>query len=144
MSYQRMQQNEKPLEGEVSRLLSEAEQTDTAEDKRYGRTSRGEQLLAELGRPGAGRECPEGRRAFGAGSPTDPAGARSITDSESRIIKGPDGFVTGLQETDCDRARVAANRRPSGDAANQRQETTAAHDRHSQTTMWPKDTCRVD
>jgi hypothetical protein len=41
---------EQRLREEVKRLLSEAEQTDRDEDKHYGRSRRGDELSAELGR----------------------------------------------------------------------------------------------
>ncbi len=50
MSYDRMCEKEKQLEGEVARLLREAEQTDAAEDERYGKGVRGDELPAELAR----------------------------------------------------------------------------------------------
>ena len=50
MSYERMLREEQRLREEVKRLLGEAEQTDAEEDKRYGRTRRGDELPAELGR----------------------------------------------------------------------------------------------
>lgn len=48
MSYRRMQDEEKRLKEEAQRLLAEAEQTDKEEDKRYGRSGRGDELPAEL------------------------------------------------------------------------------------------------
>src|SRR6516165_10269494 len=50
MSYRRMEEEEKRLKEEARRLLSAGEQTDKEEDKRYGRTHRGDELPAELGR----------------------------------------------------------------------------------------------
>jgi transposase len=123
MSYERMLREEQRLREEVKQLLAEAEQTDKDEDKRYGRNRRGEELPAELGRreerlkriaeakkaldararaeaeqkdqnsdkngrPGAGSK--RGRRA--AAQPK-PKAQHNFTDPESRIMKGPDGFV---------------------------------------------------
>jgi transposase len=123
MSYERMLREEQRLREEVKQLLAEAEQTDTDEDKRYGRNRRGDELPAELGRreerlkriaeakkaldararaeaeekdqnsdkngrPGAGSK--RGRRA--AAQPK-PKAQHNFTDPESRIMKGPDGFV---------------------------------------------------
>jgi transposase len=48
MSYGRMEKSVVELEGEVKRLLTEAEGTDTAEDNRYGRGRRDEVLPEEL------------------------------------------------------------------------------------------------
>lgn len=123
MSYERMLREEQRLREEVKQLLAEAEQTDKDEDKRYGRNRRGDALPAELGRreerlkriaeakkaldararaeaeqkdqnsdkngrPGAGSK--RGRRA--AAQPK-PKAQHNFTDPESRIMKGPDGFV---------------------------------------------------
>ena len=121
MSYRRMAEEEKRLREEARRLLAEAEQTDKDEDKRYGRASRGDELPAELTRrqerlariaaakraleeraraeaeekqkadkngPGSGRTT-GGRPA----SPPAPTAQHNFTDPESRIMKGPDGFV---------------------------------------------------
>jgi transposase len=123
MSYERMLREEQRLREEVKQLLAEAEQTDKDEDKRYGRNRRGDELPAELGRreerlkriaeakkaldararaeaeqkdqnsdkngrPGAGSK--RGRRA--AAQPK-PKAQHNFTDPESRIMKGPDGFV---------------------------------------------------
>jgi transposase len=48
MSYGRMQKSVTELEEEVKRLLSEAEKTDEAEDQRYGKGQRGDELPKEL------------------------------------------------------------------------------------------------
>jgi transposase len=123
MSYERMLREEQRLREEVKQLLAEAEQTDKDEDKRYGRNRRGDELPVELGRreerlkriaeakkaldararaeaeqkdqnsdkngrPGAGSR--RGRRA--AAQPK-PKAQHNFTDPESRIMKGPDGFV---------------------------------------------------
>jgi hypothetical protein len=45
-----MPEEEKRLRQEARRLLAEAKQIDTDEDKRYGRSSRGDELPAELAR----------------------------------------------------------------------------------------------
>ncbi|MGI9067096.1 MAG: IS1182 family transposase [Pyrinomonadaceae bacterium] len=50
MSYDRMCEKEEQLRAEVARLLKEAEETDAAEDKRYGKGVRGDELPAELAR----------------------------------------------------------------------------------------------
>jgi transposase len=50
MSYARMEEAERRLEGEVQTLLAQAEQVDTAEDAVYGRGRRGDELPAELAR----------------------------------------------------------------------------------------------
>lgn len=50
MSYARMSEKERVLAGEVSALLAEAERIDKAEDARFGRNRRGDELPAELAR----------------------------------------------------------------------------------------------
>ncbi|QIV79882.1 IS1182 family transposase [Mycolicibacterium frederiksbergense] len=50
MSYARMTEKEKVLAGEVSALLAEAERIDTAEDKKFGKNRRGDELPEELRR----------------------------------------------------------------------------------------------
>ena len=50
MSYGRMEETERRLEGEVQALLSQAEQVDAAEDAAHGRGRRGDELPAELAR----------------------------------------------------------------------------------------------
>jgi len=109
MSYRRMEEEEKRLKEEARRLLVEAEQIDKEEDKRYGRNSRGDELPAELQRreqrleriAEARRELEERARAE-AEEKQDPEAKKAkpkskdqhnFTDPESRIMKGPDGFV---------------------------------------------------
>ena len=50
MSYDRMCEKEKQLEAEVARILKEADETDEAEDRQYGKGVRGDELPAELAR----------------------------------------------------------------------------------------------
>ena len=50
MSYGRMQPEVARLEQEIRTLLAQAEQTDAAEDRRYGTDRRGDELPAELAR----------------------------------------------------------------------------------------------
>jgi transposase len=50
MSYERMQEEQKRLRKEIRGLLDQARTTDEAEDQRYGRTVRGDQLPEELTR----------------------------------------------------------------------------------------------
>lgn len=109
MSYGRIAEEQKRLKAEVRRLLSEAEQADKEEDKRYGRCNRGDELPAELGRreerlkriAAAKRELEERARAE-AEEKKDakaeeakpaPKAQHNFTDPESRIMKGPEGFV---------------------------------------------------
>src|SRR2546422_7706463 len=50
MSYARMEGTERRLDGEVRRLLDEADRVDAAEDAQYGPGRRGDELPAELAR----------------------------------------------------------------------------------------------
>ncbi|MCI0422822.1 MAG: IS1182 family transposase [Acidobacteria bacterium] len=50
MSYERMCEKEEQLTAEVGRLLKEAQEADAAEDGRYGKGIRGDELPAELAR----------------------------------------------------------------------------------------------
>jgi transposase len=50
MSYARMEETERRLQGEVRELLEEAERVDAAEDAQYGPGRRGDELPAELAR----------------------------------------------------------------------------------------------
>jgi transposase len=131
MSHARMEREEQRLREEAKRLLAEAEQTDRDEDKRFGRSRRGDELPAELARreerlgriaearkaleeraraeaeenqknnkkrnsdkdnkPGSG----SGSRRDGKAAKPKPGAQHNFTDPESRIMKGPDGFVQG-------------------------------------------------
>jgi transposase len=50
MSYGRMAEAERKLEHEIAALLAEAQRVDAAEDARYGKGTRGDELPAELAR----------------------------------------------------------------------------------------------
>ncbi len=50
MSYARMTEKEKILAEQVSGLLAEAERVDKAEDAKFGKNRRGDELPAELAR----------------------------------------------------------------------------------------------
>jgi hypothetical protein len=110
MSYGRIQEDEKRIKEEVRRLFEQAEAMDAEEDAGYGRERRGDELPAEL----AGRETRlerirEAKRtleerareqAKNQGQPAEKAKPEAkmqynFTDPESRIMKGPDGFVQG-------------------------------------------------
>ena len=108
MSYGRMKEEEKRLKEEVKRLLGRAERTDAEEDARYGRDRRGDELPAELARRETRlKRIREAKRALeerareqakSKGEPVEEAKPESkmqynFTDPESRIMKGPDGFV---------------------------------------------------
>jgi transposase len=116
MSYQRMKEEQKRLKQEVRRLLDEAERIDAEEDARYGRNSRGDELPAELQRREERlQRIREAKRALearvrreseAAAKEADGEGSKkkvkpeekdqhNFTDPESRILKGPDGFLQG-------------------------------------------------
>ena len=108
MSYGRMGEKEQQLRDEVAQWLAEAEATDAAEDTRYGADRRGDELPAELHRRESrlqrirdAKRVLEARARDAAattGQPVesatpDPKAQYNFTDPESRIMKGPDGFV---------------------------------------------------
>jgi transposase len=123
MSYRRMLEEEQRLGDEARRLLSEAEQVDKDEDKRYGRTGRGDELPVELARreerlkriaaakleleqraraESDDKHKPKGKGSNRPGSSTGGGSAdakpktnaqHNFTDPDSRIMKGPDGFL---------------------------------------------------
>jgi transposase len=109
MSYGRMKEEQQRLKQEVQQLLAEAERVDAEEDARYGE-QRGDELPAELQRREerlrrirqAKRALEERVRNEAKAQGGDPAPAKpddkaqyNFTDPESRILKGPDGFVQG-------------------------------------------------
>ena len=108
MSYGRMREKQRQLREEVKDLLAQAEAADQAEDATYGRDRRGDELPAELQRRESRlKRIREAKRALedrakaeaaAAGQPAesakpDPKAQYNFTDPESRIMKGPDGFV---------------------------------------------------
>ena len=108
MSYGRMGEKQRQLRAEVKALLAQAEATDVAEDAEDGADRRGAELPAELQRRESrlarireAKRALEARakdEAVTAGKPAESAKADSkaqytFTDPESRIMKGPDGFV---------------------------------------------------
>jgi len=108
MSYDRMRAKQQQLRDEVQQLLAQAEAADAAEDAEYGADRRGDELPAELQRRDSRlKRIREAKRvlearakeeAAAAGQPTDaatpdPKAQYNFTDPESRIMKGPDGFV---------------------------------------------------
>ncbi len=110
MSYGRMKETEKRLREEVRKLLKQAEAADQEEDSRYGRDRRGDELPEELQRREtriarireAKRALEERAREQAQSEGKDPEKAQptkkaqyNFTDPESRILKGPDGFVQG-------------------------------------------------
>ena len=108
MSYGRMREKQRQLREEVNALLGQAEAADAAEDAEYGPDHRGDELPADLQRRESrltrireAKRALEARakdEAAAAGTPTDaakpdPKVQYNFTDPESRIMKGPDGFV---------------------------------------------------
>ena len=108
MSYDRMRDKQQQLRDEVTQLLAQAEAADAAEDAEYGADRRGDDLPAELQRRESrltrireakrSLEARAKEEAAAAGRPTDsakpdPKAQYNFTDPESRIMKGPDGFV---------------------------------------------------
>ena len=108
MSYDRMREKQRQLREEVTELLAQAEAADAAEDAEYGPDRRGDELPAELQRRESRlQRIREAKRALearakaeaaAAGEPAesakpDPKAQYNFTDPESRIMKGPDGFV---------------------------------------------------
>lgn len=108
MSYGRMRDKQRQLREEVKQLLDQAEAADAAEDAEYGPDQRGDELPAELQRRESRlKRIREAKRALearakdeaaAAGQPAESAKPDSkmqynFTDPESRIMKGPDGFV---------------------------------------------------
>jgi transposase len=108
MSYGRMQETEKRLRKEVRELLQQAEAADEEEDSRYGRDRQGDELPEELQRRKTriarirearrtleerAREEAESRGKDSKEAKPEPKAQFNFTDSESRIMKGPDGFV---------------------------------------------------
>jgi transposase len=108
MSYRRMGEKQRQLRTEAKELLAQAEAADAAEDAQYGAGQRGDDLPAELQRRESRlRRIREAKKvlkerakdeAVAAGQPSestkpDPKAQYNFTDPESRIMKGPDGFV---------------------------------------------------
>lgn len=108
MSYDRLGVKQQQLRDEVKQLLAQAEAADAAEDAEYGRHRRGDELPAELRRRESrltrireakrALEARANAEARAAGEPPDsatpkPKAQYNFTDPESRIMKGPDGFV---------------------------------------------------
>ena len=108
MRYGRMREKQQQLRDEVKQLLAQAEAADAAEDAEYGADRRGDELPAELQRRESRlKRIREAKRvlearakdeAAAAGQPAESVKPDSntqynFTDPESRIMKGPDGFV---------------------------------------------------
>lgn len=110
ISYARAKGTEKRLREEVRQLLNQAEAADREEDSRYGRDRRGDELPEELQRREtriarireAKHALEERAREQAKSKGKDPEEAQptkkaqyNFTDPESRMLKGPDGFLPG-------------------------------------------------
>lgn len=108
MSYGRMGEKQQQLREEVRQLLAQAEAADAAEDAEHGADQRGDELPAELQRRESrlarireAKRVLEARAKAAAATAGQPSGAAkpdpkaqyNFTDPESRIMKGPEGFV---------------------------------------------------
>jgi hypothetical protein len=105
-----MEEAEKRLQEEVQELLKQATAADEEEDKQYGRERQGEELPEELQRRETriarikeakkalkerAREKAESEGKDRKEAQPEPKDQYNFTDPESRIMKGPDGFVQG-------------------------------------------------
>jgi hypothetical protein len=109
MSYGRMKQEERALRKEVRKLLAQAEAADHEEDTRYGKDKSGDELPEELSRretrlqrireakraleQEAGEEAEENDEEEAKEAKPEEKTQYNFSDPESRIMKGPDGFV---------------------------------------------------
>ena len=111
MSYRRMKEEERSLRSEVRQLLKQAKAADDEEDARYGKDKTGDELPEELSRretrlqrireakraleQRAREEAEEADKSKDAEEQAKPPekAQYNFTDPESRIMKGPDGFV---------------------------------------------------
>jgi len=130
MSYEHMQKKTDELEAEIARLLAEAEATDTAEDTRYGKGKRGDELpedlryrerrlkkiqeakqaLEEAARQEAQAAQPASDKAKpGTDVQVKPKAQRNFTDPDSRIMR--DGATKAFEQ--------AFNGQVAVDSANQ-------------------------
>jgi transposase len=122
MSYKRMKKTDARLKAEIDRWFDEAERIDTEEDARYGPDKQGDELpdwvtnkqkrrakireamaaleaeaKAEADEKRAERDDDDDTPRPGRPPRTTPKdkAQRNFTDPESRIMKGPEGFVQG-------------------------------------------------
>jgi DDE family transposase len=111
MSYDRMKEQEKAIRKQVRELLWRAAETDAAEDRRYGKNQRGDELPEELQRQETRlQKIREAKRALEARAREKAAAEgraakaakpeakdqHNFTDPESRILKSSsEGFVQG-------------------------------------------------
>jgi transposase len=108
MSYERMQEQQKAIRGQVKALLAQAEAADAEEDARYGKDQRGDELPEELQRRETrlkrireakqaleqrAREQAEAEGKSAAEAQPEGKAQYNFTDPESRIMKSSEGFV---------------------------------------------------
>lgn len=90
MSYQRMEEEQTRLRKEIRQLLAQAEETDEAEDRRYGRGHREDELPAELARRRSRlKRITEARKALEAEAKEAAKAEQARRDDERRRGKGP-------------------------------------------------------
>ena len=90
MSYGRMKEKRARLEAEVEELLQRAQEADEAEDRRYGKDRRGDELPVELAFRESRLKKIREAQAHGKEIPEDKS-QRNFTDPDSRIMPGPGG-----------------------------------------------------
>lgn len=92
MRYARLTEKQKVLADEVSALLADADAIDDAEDARFGKDKRGDELPPELARRESRlMKLAEARAALEADAAVAPKAQRNFTDPDSRIMKTADG-----------------------------------------------------
>ena len=107
MSYERMQEKEKRLEQESAELLARAEQTDQAEDERFGEGQREEDLPAELRRrEGRLEKIRAAKRALEA-----QAARTRIAELEEQAARNEETATTHPDATERKRAATRAKKR---------------------------------
>lgn len=95
MSYGRMAEAERKLEAEVAALLAQAQAVDAAEDARYGKGRRGDELPAELARRESRlRKIREAKAALEAAARTDAAAAAAAAQAK-RAARQRQAEITG-------------------------------------------------
>ncbi len=100
MSYGRMVEAERKLEQEVAALLAQAQQVDAAEDARYGKGRRGDELPAELSRR-------ESRLA-------KIREAKAALEAETRAAAAQAAAVAEAKRAERERQAAATGRKPAG------------------------------
>ena len=107
MSYERMQEQEKRIEEEIASLLQRAEQTDCAEDARFGEGQRAEDLPAELRRrEGRLEKIRAAKRALEA-----QAARTRIAELEEQAARNEESAATHPDATERKRAATRAKKR---------------------------------